>query len=170
VVSDIKEKSMDLRKERFCRNADQGIIFFQNLCFGIEVLEQAVRSIELPPDPVILLVDDCENTCRALGRDLRALGRCSLAVSDPTSAVMLLLDPDVRVEAAVVDLFLGADDGLDLLGFLEKRHPDIRRVLISGQVRSAQLDLALASGRADAVLSKPWSRKALAAVLRSADY
>lgn len=137
----------------------------QNLCCRIEALERSVRSIEPPPETSVLLVDDNDKVLRALQRDLRALGRRSLAVADPVAAVMALLDPGVRVTAAVVDLFLGADDGLDLLRFMEKWLPGVRRVLISGRARSPQLDLARACGRAHAILSKPWSRSALATAL-----
>ena len=115
--------------------------------------------------PAVLVVDDSEGVCHALGRDLRALGRRSVSAANPLDGVMCLIDPDTFIDSASVDLNLGRSDGLDLLAFLTSRHPDVRRVLISGQVRMERLNLARDSGQAQAVLQKPWSRDDLAGAL-----
>ena len=54
---------------------------------------------------------------------------------------------------------------------LALNHPDVRRVLMSGAVRTAQLALALASGQqalAHEVLAKPWSNETLVRALDGA--
>jgi CheY-like chemotaxis protein len=116
-------------------------------------------------ESLVLVVDDSLGICRALKRDLRSLGCRTVYAVNTVDAIMLLLDPLVQIETAVVDLFLGADDGLEILDFLAKWYPDIRRVLISGQIRMEQLMLAQDSGRVQAVLQKPWSRDELARAL-----
>jgi CheY-like chemotaxis protein len=112
--------------------------------------------------PIVLVVDDILEARHALERDLRALGRRAVSVATPLEAVDQLSHTDRRIDTALVDLRLGHADGLELMAFLADSHPDIRRVLMSGCVQPWQLDLAITSGRAHAVLDKPWSRLALA--------
>lgn len=132
---------------------------------GDEILSAAIELPEEPQEALVLVVDDSLGICRALKRDLKSLGCRAVYAATTLDAIMLLLDPQVPIEAAVVDLFLGPDDGLEILDFLAMWFPDIRRVLISGQVRIEQLDLARSSGRVQAVLQKPWSRDGLAGAL-----
>lgn len=130
-----------------------------------EVPMDAIRPGEALREKLVLVVDDSLGICRALKRDLESLGCRTVYAVTTVDAIMLLLDPQVRIETAVVDLFLGPDDGLEILDFLARWYPDIRRVLISGQVRIEQLELARDSGRVQAVLQKPWSRGDLAGAL-----
>lgn len=115
--------------------------------------------------PVTLIVDDIEDVCLALRRDLRALCRRAIYSLSVDEAVVWMADPDIRIDSTVVDLFLGSHDGLELLSFVARWHPEIHRVLISGRVLSTQLQLALASGYAHAALTKPWTRHRLAKAL-----
>ena len=132
---------------------------------GNDIPLDAIESTECRREKLVLVVDDSLGICRALKRDLRSLGCRTVYAVNTVDAIMLLLDPLVQIETAVVDLFLGPDDGLEILDFLAKWYPDIRRVLISGQVRIEQLLLAQDSGRVQAVLQKPWSRDELARAL-----
>jgi CheY-like chemotaxis protein len=100
---------------------------------------------------------------RALARDVQSLGHNAVATATSLEASWALQQRRLpSIQAAVVDLFLGGEDGTHLLAFLADQYPSVRRVLLSGAVRSCQLELALASGRAHAVLEKPWSMEGLA--------
>ncbi len=114
------------------------------------------------PTPSILVVDDCANVRHAIKRELRSLGMSVVLAAMPLDALRLLLDKGIQIEVAIVDLFLGSADGFQLLKYLETEHPHIRRILISGHPRACQLDLAVSTGHAHAVLPKPWDREQIA--------
>ena len=115
--------------------------------------------------PFALVVDDCVNTRRALERDLRAIGVSTVLAAMPLDALRILSDQNLAINLAIVDLKLGPADGVQLLKYLEKQHPTVRRVLISGQQRTCQLELAVKFGHAHAVLPKPWKRDHLKEVI-----
>lgn len=125
----------------------------------------ALERRRASPDASVLVVDDAPEIHRALQRDLHAFGVGMLSAATPLEAVRHLQDPDVQIDIALVDLHLGHADGTDVLAFLAEDHPEIRRVLMSGRARPCQLELALSSGRAHEVLSKPWERRTLANLL-----
>ena len=116
---------------------------------------------EPQPASAVLVVDDSPEVLRSLGRAILATGHPVVSTTDSATALRCLADPESSVGIAIVDLFIGEEDGLDLLARLAADHPRVRRVLMSGQVRGCQLDLALSRGLAHAVLSKPWDRQQL---------
>jgi len=136
---------------------------------GYPIPQHTIEAGKDQRENLVLVVDDSLGICRALKRDLKSFGCRTVYAVTTVDAIMLLLDPQVHIETAVVDLFLGPDDGLEILDFLARWYPDIRRVLISGQVRIEQLELARDSGRVQAILKKPWSRGDLAGALEIRD-
>lgn len=110
----------------------------------------------------ILVIDPDDATRDALEHDLRALGHQPLAVSTPLEALSWLERPGTHISTVFVDVTPGSAQGLDVLDFLGEHHPEIRRVVMAGEVRPFRLDLALRSGRAHQVLKKPWDRRHLA--------
>lgn len=110
-------------------------------------------------EPALLLLDDSELVQRALRRELESLGHRVFVAGTVQEAIEVI--EDELIETAVVDLFLGPEDGLDFLRYLEMQHPGVKRVLISGETRPCQLRLAEFAGRVEAVLSKPWERASL---------
>lgn len=129
-----------------------------------EVARAALQSHREAPPHEVLVVDDSREVRHALQRDLRALGECGVLAATPLEAVSCLNETP-HIDTAIVDLRLGHADGLDFLCFLAEDHPTVRRVLMSGNIRPTQLELAIVSGRAHAVLEKPWSRRSLAQVI-----
>ena len=125
----------------------------------------------LPPisGTEVLVVDDSHGVRSALARDLLALGRRAASAATPLDAVGWLSDNPQRFDTAIVDLRLGHADGLEFLAFLTDDHPTLHRVLMSGNISPSQLQLAVVSGRAHAVLDKPWTRDSLAGVLTPQD-
>ena len=143
-------------------------VAFRHVAPEIEDRIQAALVADLAQRPrssepaSVLVVDDCPMVQRALVRDLRALGHSAVCASSLASAVSRLNERQ-PIRTALIDLFLGHESALDLLRHVGERHPLLRRVLMSGE--TARLGLAGASGRADAVLGKPWDRGHLEAVL-----
>jgi DNA-binding NtrC family response regulator len=106
----------------------------------------------------VLVVDDCANIRRAIKTELRSQRMGVLLAAMPLDAIRLLQDSDNRISVVIVDMFLGPADGITLLKYIECEYPHIRRILISGRSRADQLDLAVHTGRAHAVLTKPWGQ------------
>jgi len=69
-----------------------------------------------------------------------------------------------NAEAAIVDLKLGADDGLALIEPLRRAHPKMRIVVLTGYASIATAVKAIKLG-ADDYLAKPVTASAVAAVL-----
>jgi CheY-like chemotaxis protein len=121
---------------------------------------EAFRRGECPSRHV-LVVDDSDTICKALQRDLGDLGHHVVYASTPEQAATKIRDPYVRFDIAIVDLSVGTLEGLDLLREIAGLHPGVHRVLMSGRVTRDQLKLAQIMGKADVILPKPWSRRAL---------
>jgi two-component system cell cycle sensor histidine kinase/response regulator CckA len=116
--------------------------------------------------PSVLVVDGSPEARQTLAQAIQALGQHVVTAASPLEALQILADDDQSLRVALVELFLGQNDGLDLLCYLEQVRPRMRRVLMSGQVRPCQLRLALRHHRIHAVLSKPWTQAALVEALQ----
>lgn len=119
------------------------------------------------PRPPILVVDDSTEVCQLLDRSLQQLGHKVVSFTSPGPAVVYLLDPDVELDLAIIDLRLGEHDGGELLAFIAERHPAARRVLMSGMVGTGVLTGYTRFGQAHAVLAKPWDRKDLSRLVEA---
>jgi len=116
------------------------------------------------PSPVFVL-DDSHEMCVALGRDLLTLGRQAVTATTPLDAITRLHAGQVSMDTVIVDARFGQADGIDFLSFLADDQPLVRRILMSSDFHSGQLDLAQASTRAHALLVKPWDQETLAVAL-----
>lgn len=126
-----------------------------------EVVLTTLERLHDATQPEVLVIDDSLEVCRALERDLRAVGRRSVWATNTLQGLKQLETSERRIDAAIVDLRLGNADGLEFLDLLSQAHPSVRRILMSGSIRLGQLELALPAGRAHAVIEKPWSREVL---------
>jgi DNA-binding NarL/FixJ family response regulator len=95
----------------------------------------------------ILIVDDHplyrEGVIAALsGHPLHA---CVVGVSSAHDAIRML-DDDPTFELVLVDRNLPSEDGLTALGELGTRHPEVARVLISGDDSAGMIDAAVHAG------------------------
>ncbi|HEX9294705.1 MAG TPA: response regulator [Polyangiaceae bacterium] len=113
------------------------------------------------PSRVVLVIDDSEIICETLRRDLSTLGHEVVCARTPTEANTRIHDPYAHFDIAIVDLFVGELDGVELLGQVAGYHPGVHRVLMSSRVAPDQLKLAKVMGKADVILPKPWTRRAL---------
>jgi CheY-like chemotaxis protein len=130
----------------------------------IEVLE---RESARDSATVLVLYGDGEGR-DTLERELEGLGLAAVAVSTPLEALDYLERADTRIATVLVDLSLGASQGLDLLEFVEEHHPRVRRIIIADEPDPSRPDRALRSGRAHAVLRRPFAAGELGATLTGA--
>jgi CheY-like chemotaxis protein len=165
------EHLLDLQAEVVRDSAPRGFgIAFRAMTAAAEdTIQQAVlAALEAYrrgdcPARHVLVVDESELVCKSLQRDLGALGHHVVYAWTHEQAVARIHDPYVRYDIAVIDQALGSTEGLELLREVAALHPGVHRVLMSGSV--SQSKLAQIMGKADVILPKPWSQRALLAVL-----
>lgn len=106
-----------------------------------------------PPRAAILLIDDDHRVVESLGGLIRSEGyelTIAMTAEDGLEAFYSLLPPVVVSDHDLQSSF----DGVELLFEIAQRHPDVRRILISGMVMFGDLKNAKGSGIAHQVLSK----------------
>ncbi|MBX3738734.1 MAG: response regulator [Candidatus Didemnitutus sp.] len=110
----------------------------------------------------VLVVDDNTLVRELFAAMLTAAGaRCTMAAS-VAAAVRAAEDPSV--EAAVLDLALGGESGLDLARELRGRRPELRLVGASAHAGAAEREAALRAGF-DVFLTKPVAQEELLGAL-----
>jgi CheY-like chemotaxis protein len=129
----------------------------------LDALDADARGGDCPRN--VLVVDDCAKTCELLRRDLGAIGHAAVSARTCLDAIVRTRDTYAHFDVALIDLFLGVNDGVELLDYFREHHPTTRRVLMSGKVTAGQLGLAHWMGRANAVLTKPWNQRTLLAAV-----
>ncbi|MDA0746100.1 MAG: response regulator [bacterium] len=99
----------------------------------------------------ILLVDDDEDQRRTLRSSFMQRGHTVRAVSDGIRALLYL---DDEVDVVISDIQMPGLDGVELLGTIRERYPDLPVILMTGH---GTLDTAVAAlrNRAFDYLSKP---------------
>jgi two-component system, response regulator RegA len=100
----------------------------------------------------VLLVDDYQPQLAMWARELESSGRIVATAS--TSAEAVRVAQEMRPGFAVVDLFLGAEDGLECVRELKRMLPDLFVVVVSSDMSVAYAMAAVRAG-ADDVLVKP---------------
>jgi two-component system, response regulator RegA len=117
----------------------------------------------MPADArTVLVVDDDERFAGTLATALGRRGYAAYVAHDAATA--LAAARTTEPEAAVVDLKLGADDGLTLIEPLRRAHPQMRIIVLTGYASIATAVKAIKLG-ADDYLAKPVTAAAVAAVL-----
>ncbi|MBP1805125.1 ActR/PrrA/RegA family redox response regulator transcription factor [Rubellimicrobium aerolatum] len=110
------------------------------------------ESLDLGPDPTLLLVDDDEAFLRRLGRAMERRGfRVEMAGSVAAALSAIALRPPAF---AVVDLRLGDGNGLDVVERLREVRDDARVIVLTGYGAIASAVAAVKIGAID-YLSKP---------------
>jgi DNA-binding NtrC family response regulator len=126
----------------------------------------------------VLIVDDEENVRKGIATFLELHGHEASAVADLASARAALLE-DARspspalgapgrelLGAALVDVYVGAEDGSELLGLASERRLDLPLIMMSGRGSVRDAVAAVRKGAYD-FLEKPLDTDRLLAILRN---
>jgi len=118
----------------------------------------------------VLVVDDEENVRKGLATFLELSGHDVLAVSDLSSARSALAAADgvmgPAFGAALVDVYIGREDGVSLLGFAAERALRTHLIMMSGRGSVKDAVAAVKRGAYD-FLEKPLDTDRLLATLRN---
>lgn len=117
---------------------------------------------DVPPadaaKPRILVVDDDHANLRTFRIVFRAEYDAVLALSGEEALDALAAG---GIDVALVDYAMPGMNGLQLLDRIQRAHPDVGRVMVTGYPDFPELAAAAESGLAAAVVMKPWDRDAL---------
>jgi CheY-like chemotaxis protein len=130
-----------------------------------ELVEAAFERRRAAAPATVLVVDASPEASEAVVRDLGASSTMVVAATTPLDIVRSLDDPDLNIEAALVDVRFGDANGLSVLGYIAVEHPTVRRILVVDRAGFRDAERVVTSGRAHAVLTKPWERECLLATL-----
>jgi DNA-binding NtrC family response regulator len=114
-------------------------------------------------DAGVLVVDDDPNVLRSVSRML--CRTCRVTTADSASQAAILLDA-FPYQTVISDLCMPGHDGLWLLERVRRRHPEVRRVLLTSE-DGEKLSAHVGSGLVQELLSKPASPDEIRAALRS---
>ncbi len=116
-------------------------------------MKQATAELCTDAGPgLVLLADDDALFVRALARMLRSSGHRLLTAHSAEQVAEALADP--ALDAVLLDLQLGADDGMESLALVKRMRPEVEVVVMTGY---ASIESAVAAMRAGAFdyLEKP---------------
>jgi CheY-like chemotaxis protein len=106
----------------------------------------------------ILLVDDSMAFLETAGELFELFSNAEWEIHRACGADQALnLLQEKPIEIAVLDLNMPMLDGVQLLGMLHRRHPEVKKVILTAQANEAQRTHCLASG-AELFLEKPITR------------
>jgi len=99
----------------------------------------------------VLIVDDDKTVLASCERSLKS-ERKVYTTTEPARARTLVRS--FKPDAAIVDLRIGEESGIDLIRDLRRLHPDVKVALLSGYL-SVTVTMAAVKAGAEVVLSKP---------------
>ena len=116
--------------------------------------------------PQVLIVDDHDDVRFLTKNFLEAEGYSTTDVASPAEALGVLADQNEPIGVVITDLKMPEQqDGLDFIERCQREYPEVGLAVISGDLR----ELSRAGGNLPenvAVLSKPFTRPKLAALLQ----
>lgn len=118
-------------------------------------------------DAYVLVVDDDPSLRTAAERLLARAGFRVRGAASVREAIAALRDRSTGIRAAVIDLALGADDGLTLVRHVRARRPNVGIVVFSATLDAATRAQLIALG-VRAMVDKPASPETLLAAVRGA--
>jgi DNA-binding NtrC family response regulator len=115
---------------------------------------QRAKTARSEPAPgFVLVVDDEPLMLRALGRILREDGHRLVLAESPEGADAALADPDLDV--VLLDVMLGATNGLDLLDRIKREQPEVECLVMTGHASIESAVRCIRRGAFD-YLAKPF--------------
>jgi DNA-binding NtrC family response regulator len=109
---------------------------------------------EFKKDDTILFVDDEENVVRSLKRSFIDKPVTVFGTTDPFWALEIIEKNNICV--LVTDLKMPKLSGLDLIREVDKKHPEIVKIVLTAYYQVPTILSAIQSGQIFGYLTKPW--------------
>jgi len=126
--------------------------------------ESARADQGLPAKPIVLLVDDDARLGELMVLYLRGKGFDAISASSQREAQEVIEKKTVNL--AVLDLDLGMEDGLELLGFIKQKRPELPIVVFTEPNADESLIRQALAGRASGFVRKGQSLEKLVFEIR----
>lgn len=111
----------------------------------------------------ILIVDDEPNILSSVGSALERMGHVVVSASSAKAGEKAI---EETIDVALLDVWLGDGDGIELLAQIKRRYPQIECVMISGHAEIGTAVTAVKSGAYD-FLEKPLSLDKIEVILNN---
>jgi two-component system cell cycle sensor histidine kinase/response regulator CckA len=98
-----------------------------------------MSSVRRPHSQTILLVEDDPGNRKVFSAVLERAGYTVLAASDGNVAFRLCLESGGGIDLIVTDIVLPGINGIDLVELFEAQWPQVKAILVSGQIQRAVL-------------------------------
>lgn len=108
---------------------------------------------------IILIVDDEDKVREALSAVLLRDGYQVLLAEDATEALQILAEKNVHL--VISDHHMPGMSGLQLLSLIRDRHPDVTRMMLSGDPDNHVVTRSIREGGVFWFLRKPWDNNVL---------
>jgi len=112
----------------------------------------------------LMIVDDDPVTRRSLTRALNHSEYEIIQAGSAERALEILATTEVHL--VIADYHMGGMDGATFLSQVERRHPNVVRLLLTSDSSTEVIVAAVNDGRARRVLYKPWQDEQLCATVR----
>ncbi|MDB5213274.1 MAG: response regulator [Myxococcaceae bacterium] len=118
------------------------------------------------PRYTVLVVDDEAEVVETLKRNLRSEPYAVIGTTSPKEA-LAIVDAG-GIDLVIADIDMPEMDGLSLVARIQRSHPDVIRILLTGDASLESAMTAINQGEVHRYLTKPWSTSELRDILRSA--
>ncbi|MEI8093594.1 MAG: response regulator [Spirochaetales bacterium] len=117
--------------------------------------------------PVIMCVDDDPSVLFSLKTELRSRFASRFQYETAENAhealelIAELVNGSVKIVLVVSDWLMPGMKGDEFLTVVRRQYPEIRAIMLTGQVDPLSSDNVLKNGLAEAIIAKPWNSKDL---------
>lgn len=118
------------------------------------------------PRHTVLVVDDESEVVETLKRNLRSEPFAVVGTTSPKEA-LALVDAG-GIDLVIADIDMPEMDGLSLVARIQRSHPEVIRILLTGDASLESAMTAINEGEVHRYLTKPWNTAELREVVRSA--
>lgn len=127
-------------------------------------IEQSMKpEKDRPPSQSILVVDDEVQVCEILSDALSAQGHKVVSAADGQEAIDKLAEGQFSI--VITDMDMPRMDGMQLIEFVVKSHPEIDIIAITGHIMKYRYTDVVSAGAAD-FITKPFTLNELEAKLK----
>lgn len=126
-----------------------------------DLVVEVYTRMHADSDSFSLVIDSRSHVRRGLVHHLDAVGERAIAVATPLDAVQLLLERGERVQTAFIGPDRADSPTYELVEFLARNYPRVRRVLVGDEGEVASAWIAEATGEVHGLLETPCSEDAL---------
>lgn len=118
------------------------------------------------PRYTVLVVDDEAEVVETLKRNLRSEPFVVVGTTSPKEALVLV--EGGTVDLVIADIDMPEMDGLTLIARIQRSHPDVIRILLTGDASLESAMTAINEGEVHRYLTKPWDTAELREIVRGA--